>query len=933
ASLCAFASAQTIIPFQHAWQRVHDGGNEDAVHDATVDNLGNCYVLGVSHPTSTSANGAKILKYSPSGALVWSKNFLPSGYSLAVARKAVVTFNRELYVAGYAQVGTDVSKRDLFIVKYNEAGEEHWRRIYNGPADGPDEANALVMDGSFNLYIGGRSAGSSADNLDMVVISYDRFGAHRWTYRKDGPSAISDNVNGLALSGDRLLVGGHLDLAPAVANLNQTTGEEAWFRKIPVSGFSIRGSSSTTGIGIDSAGNAYLAGTVASATRAGAYRFFALKCAPSGTVPWIRTYYEGLETSLATAMAVDREGNLYVAGQCTRPGTGVDMLTVKYDSAGARAWARPLTYVGEREDRVRSLTLDQYGRLYAFAEMSPDEGLPPTSYLVAYSPSGVSEIFQPQNRSTDKPRSLAMAIAVSTEGNIFTARNNYPSGDIILDKYIQAPICADDSFDLLDNSTLIRDVFANDRFTDGAVAVLVSGPSHGTVELNTNGTFTYTPPTDFAGTTSFTYYGRREGIRSPTQTVALNVWPRLIGVTVNPSSVKGGRSATGRVSLSRAHPSQAVLVQLSSGNPAVTVPTAVSVPAGAATADFNVLTSGVSAPLAVTIAATRMAITRTTTLTVEQAVLERVVLTPAEAYSGNTVQATVSLIGSAPAGGRTVSLNSSNPALASVPSTLAISSGASQAVATISTSPVTSVQTVTISATLDGLTRTADLALRPTRVKSVTFAPNPVVGGRSTVGTVQLESPAPSSGFTITLTSPSSAISTPSSVAVPAGARSANFTATTTPVSAVTTRPVYAQDPPGFTVHGFLSLVPTELRSLTLTPNEVIGGRSTTGTVALYGTSSSPRTVTLASGSSAISVPPSVTLPPGASELTFSVNTSPVSSDATRYVSATYDGATRSAALTLRVGPSLVSLGISPSSVRGGSSATGTVTLSSAPPP
>ena len=36
-------------------------------------------------------------------------------------------------------------------------------------------------------------------------------------------------------------------------------------------------------------------------------------------------------------------------------------------------------------------------------------------------------------------------------------------------------------------------------------AVLVSGPSHGTLTLNADGSFSYTPATDYTGTDSFTY--------------------------------------------------------------------------------------------------------------------------------------------------------------------------------------------------------------------------------------------------------------------------------------------------------------------------------------------------------------------------------------------------------------------------------------------
>ena len=50
-------------------------------------------------------------------------------------------------------------------------------------------------------------------------------------------------------------------------------------------------------------------------------------------------------------------------------------------------------------------------------------------------------------------------------------------------------------------------VLGNDSDPDGdpLTAVLVTGPSHGSLTLNANGSFSYTPAADFAGSDSFTY--------------------------------------------------------------------------------------------------------------------------------------------------------------------------------------------------------------------------------------------------------------------------------------------------------------------------------------------------------------------------------------------------------------------------------------------
>ena len=58
-------------------------------------------------------------------------------------------------------------------------------------------------------------------------------------------------------------------------------------------------------------------------------------------------------------------------------------------------------------------------------------------------------------------------------------------------------------------------MLANDTDVEGdaLTAVLVGGPSHGTVALNANGSFTYTPAANYNGSDSFTY--RAAGRQQP----------------------------------------------------------------------------------------------------------------------------------------------------------------------------------------------------------------------------------------------------------------------------------------------------------------------------------------------------------------------------------------------------------------------------------
>jgi VCBS repeat-containing protein len=92
----------------------------------------------------------------------------------------------------------------------------------------------------------------------------------------------------------------------------------------------------------------------------------------------------------------------------------------------------------------------------------------------------------------------------------------------------QAPTAAADAYSTAEDATLTvaaPGVLANDSDPDGnrLSAVRVSGPSHGTLTLNTNGSFTYTPAANYNGPDSFTYRASDGTLTSNLATVTITV--------------------------------------------------------------------------------------------------------------------------------------------------------------------------------------------------------------------------------------------------------------------------------------------------------------------------------------------------------------------------------------------------------------------------
>jgi VCBS repeat-containing protein len=91
-----------------------------------------------------------------------------------------------------------------------------------------------------------------------------------------------------------------------------------------------------------------------------------------------------------------------------------------------------------------------------------------------------------------------------------------------------APVAHDDAYQLRENTSLTvpaRGVLANDTDIDGdpLTAVIVTGPTHGALTLNSDGSFTYTPTLNYHGTETFSYRASDGHSQSNPATVELTI--------------------------------------------------------------------------------------------------------------------------------------------------------------------------------------------------------------------------------------------------------------------------------------------------------------------------------------------------------------------------------------------------------------------------
>ena len=114
------------------------------------------------------------------------------------------------------------------------------------------------------------------------------------------------------------------------------------------------------------------------------------------------------------------------------------------------------------------------------------------------------------------------------KANDGSADSNVATVSITVNPVNDAPVAVADSYNTNEDTPLTvpaSGVLGNDGDVDGdsLAAVKVSDPSHGTVTLNGDGSFTYTPVADYNGPDSFTYRANDGALNSNTVTVSITV--------------------------------------------------------------------------------------------------------------------------------------------------------------------------------------------------------------------------------------------------------------------------------------------------------------------------------------------------------------------------------------------------------------------------
>jgi hypothetical protein len=285
---------------------------------------------------------------------------------------------------------------DCATIKYYPNGDTAWIRRYEGGINGFDEAKGIAVDSSGNIYVTGNA--ETLEWKNYVTIKYYSNGDTAWVRRYNGPANQDDLAMAIAvdISGNVYVTGvssGGETGGDCATIKYYPNGDTAWVRRYSGDGSSLQAGRALV---IDTCGNVYVTGFTYAGT-GGPAEYLTIKYYPNGDTAWVRGYYFGD----SYAIAVDESCYVYVGGP-----TG----TVKLDSDGEQLWVAS----GDGS----AIAVDGFGNVYVTGASGTIKYNADGNELWIRSPGGVDIALDTSNN-----------VYVTAGSSDYVTVKYYPNGD------------------------------------------------------------------------------------------------------------------------------------------------------------------------------------------------------------------------------------------------------------------------------------------------------------------------------------------------------------------------------------------------------------------------------------------------------------------------------------------------------------------------
>lgn len=404
------------------WTRRFDGGEnpssapQDFAYGIDVDNSGNVYVTGQAR-LYPGNNVIATIKYNTSGAQQWVKfcdrYYGEEGHNIKTDNLG------NTYVSGWTSNGSNL---DYITLKYNSSGDTQWVKLYNGTGDQEDKVYKMAVDVSGNVYVTGRSFGTS-NNSDIATLKYSPSGVLQWEQRYNGTgnqydeaySIVIDNSSNIYVAGASNETGTGYDMTMIKYNPD---GQQQWIQKFDT----LNGQGGASCIALGGSGNIYLFGSQPMSNVFNDIILVKYSQPITADTCFVKTYSCTSTGNFSfSELRTDASGNVYSVGTCVAGGN-YNFLTVKYNNSGTLQWAQTLDSTSF--DFASSLDVDAAGNVLVCGTVS---GAPAT---IKYNSSGTRQWFKVMGSAGSPSR-----IRTDGSGNVYVTGNFSSAGDIYVVKY------------------------------------------------------------------------------------------------------------------------------------------------------------------------------------------------------------------------------------------------------------------------------------------------------------------------------------------------------------------------------------------------------------------------------------------------------------------------------------------------------------------
>ncbi len=341
----------------------------------------------------------------------WAKKAIGSGDE--IAKGIVSDASGNVYVTGSfnsdsitfgSMTLTNAGGADIFIVKYDGAGNALWAHAIGGSAN--DASNSIAIDDTGNVFITGYFVSPSiifgsvtltnADPVDVFIAKYNSAGNAQWAKKAGALGNGTANINSSSIATDHsgnIFIAGWFNDQYITFGTNTLTNTTTATYDLFIAKYDGAGNTlwaaNPSGTGDDFANSiavdpitsdVYITGAFSSSilqfdtstlTNLGSYDVLIAKYSSSGAPLWAHSG-SGNGSEEGYGVTVDANGNAFITGYfagstISFSGTSIsntglhNIFVTKYSSAGGVSWTEDLG--GNNYDYAQSITINAEGKL------------------------------------------------------------------------------------------------------------------------------------------------------------------------------------------------------------------------------------------------------------------------------------------------------------------------------------------------------------------------------------------------------------------------------------------------------------------------------------------------------------------------------------------------------------------------------------------